>query len=117
MLRRILGAREPEVDDACATIAREQHVRRREIEMHDALAMRGRQRRREIACDPQRVERAATALREPFAQRRPVDILHHEVRAALVIADLEDRDDVRMREARSRSRFAPQVAAARDARA
>ena len=83
--------------------------------MDDAVRVRRVERRRGL-CEPG--ERAAGRLRalvrEPVGERAAGEVLHHDVRAPLVLADVEDRDRVRrVREPRRRQRLAREAPADR----
>ena len=53
---------------------------------------------------PVRIERAA--LRKQLGERPSLDALHHDVRNPVLLADVEDADDVRVREAGGGARLA-----------
>jgi hypothetical protein len=110
---RVGGTREAEIHDARTAVGREQHVRWCEIEVNDAFAMSGGDRGGKLARDAHRLDEREACAIDPIAQRGTVDVLHDDVRAALVLADLVDRDDIGMREPRRRARLAPQITATR----
>ena len=94
------GARDAEVGDLDALVVVEQEVRRLDVAMHDPVRVRSVERRRGL---PEPVERAADRLGavalEAVGERSAREILHHDVGAAIVLADVEDRDRVgRVRE-------------------
>ena len=66
--------------------------------MDEPRAVRRRQRVADLNCDRQRLGQRQRALGDPRVERLAVEQLHHEIRGALVIADVVQRADVRMTE-------------------
>ncbi len=84
----------------------EQDVVRLDVAVHDVVAVRVGQRVGHLPRDARRVADRELLLRvEELAQRRAVDAAHDDVKDLLLPADLVDRHDVRMLEARDRLRF------------
>ena len=96
----VRALRETEVEQLDAG-ARQHHVGRLEVAMDNALAMRGLQRISDLRADPQDVRDRNRTLRGAGRQRLAVQQLHHEVRRAVDVADIEQRADARMRQARN----------------
>jgi hypothetical protein len=68
------------------------------IAMHDADVMQGLQGREDIGHDPDRARRSEDAFqREHPRQRSAAHVLHRDPRQPLRHADVEDRDEVRVR--------------------
>ena len=94
-------ARDPEVEDEGVPRPRDQHVFRLHVPMDDAAGMRVRKRVGDLRRDAQRVRDGhRTFAREPFAQRLALDRRHDVIQHSLSLARVEQRHDVRMREAR-----------------
>ena len=93
--------REAEIEQLRARL-RQHHVARLQIAVDDARAMRGVERACDVNRDAQRfVHRqtwafGARRLRKPRLERLAVQQFHHEERRALMVADVEQRTDVRM---------------------
>ena len=89
-------ARDSEVRDLDPFVAVQQQIRRLDVAMDDPMGV-GRIERRRGLVEP--VERAADGLRplalEAIGQRSPGEVLHHDVGAPAVLADVEDRDCAR----------------------
>jgi hypothetical protein len=85
---------------------RDHHVRRLEIAMDDAVAVRGVQRVGNLDGVAQRLRHRHGASGQPRRQRLAVEQLHHEVLDIAGAADVVERADVGMRELRDRARFA-----------
>ena len=101
-------SRDSEIGELPAVVAGVQHVRRLDVAMDDALAMRERQRRRQIQPDLHAARERQPHAIEPIGERLARQILeHHERRAGVFVdADIEDRDDRRMRHLRGGLRLA-----------
>ncbi len=98
--RRVRGvAGDAEVGELHATVVGDQHIARLDVTMGDAAAVRGAQTPRGGVADHRRLRRVERAV---FADhRRQVAGRHelqHDHRLPVVDHDVEDRDDVRMRE-------------------
>ena len=90
------------------SVAVEEQVRRLDVAVDDPARVRRVERRRRLL-EP--VERASERLRavahEPVGERAAGEVLHHDVRAAVVLADVEDRHRARcVREPRRGERLA-----------
>ena len=99
------GLRQAEVEQLRARSG-EHDVAGLQIAMHDAGAMRRVERLGDLNRDGQRLVDRQRAAFEPGRQRLAVDQLHDEKRHALVLADVVERADVRVRQARDRPRLA-----------
>ena len=96
-----------EVGHVHAVLVVQQEVRRLDVPMDDALGVRGV----EAGCGlPEPLDRATWSDRlgaSPIVDGAPVQILHDDERLAVMLTDVEDRDDVRMRrESRRGARLA-----------
>src|SRR5262249_13487578 len=94
--------RQAEIGDADAPVLADEDVVGLEIAMHQPGAVRGRQPVAGAAGDVEDLFRAAALLGEPAPQRAAVDVLHGDDEVVAVVADLVDRDDVGMGQARHR---------------
>ena len=107
LLRSLRRFRDPEVRHQDVAAPVEQDVVGLDVAMHDLVAMRVRERIRDLPGDARRVADGKLLLRlEELAQRGTVDAPHDEVEDFFPPADLVDRHDVRMLEARHRLCFA-----------
>ena len=86
----------------------EQQVPRLDVAMDDAVPVRGVERRRRLLEPVERlVRRRRPAVAQPVLERAAVEVLHDDERPARPLADVEDRDRVRLAgEARCRERLA-----------
>ena len=92
---------DPEVRDLEHAVAPEQEVLRLHVPMDEARVVGVLERRGRLAPEPGRlVGLEPAAPREQVGDRLAVDELHHDVRPALVLARVEDPDDVRVRQPR-----------------
>jgi hypothetical protein len=73
------GFRDSEVGDGGAA-AREQHVVRLDVAMHNAVTVRELERARHVAQDPRLPADGERTARQPRAQRFTLDIRHREPR-------------------------------------
>ncbi len=113
--------REPEVEQlgevhaaVLAGDAHEEDVVGLEIAVHDAAAVRVADRARDLIEHVAGDAGRERVLVEAIAERRALEELHHqEVAAALVDAEVGDRDDVRVRQRAREARFAEEVLARR----
>ena len=106
-------ARDAEIENLDAIVGGDEHVLRFQIPMNDAFIVRLRQ----AGCDLRRVlhrlAHGQRAGRQRVAQRPPVKQLGDDVGDAIVGADVEDADDVRVVERGGRQRFLLKTAQAR----
>jgi hypothetical protein len=110
---RELGAgrervRDAEVREETRPVGTPQDVLRLDVAMHDAVAMRVVERTGDLAHDPQRGVRVLGDERGGRAGAARL-VFHRHVRGARVLADVEDRDDVRMAQVRGDARFAQEA--------
>ena len=94
--RRLRELGEAEVEDLHAIIVDDEDVLRLEIAMNDSLLMRGRESARKLRRIFDGQSRREAAFIQFVAQRHAVDELHDDVRTAVVSADVENRDEIRM---------------------
>ena len=98
------------------TGARQHHVARLQIAMHDTGAMRRRQRFRDLNADIERFLDRQRAARQPLRQRLSLEKLHDQEEAAAhlrrQLADVVERADVGMFEPRNTARLALESLAA-----
>ena len=95
-----------EVGHVHAVLLVQQEVRRLHVSMHDALSVCGVQTRGGLAKPLDRPAWSDRRRSDPIVNGAPVQVLHDDERLAVVLADVEDRDDVRMRrETRSGARL------------
>ena len=100
--RPLEDARDAQVAHRDAQVRVDEEVRRLQIAMHRARRVDGVDPEACLVEDAQRlldVGRAVAAL-EPLLDGGSVDVLHDEVRRALVLAERVHREDVRVRDAR-----------------
>ena len=103
---------DPEVRDHHVRVAVEQEVRRLDVAVDDALLVRAVERDSGLGEPLQRLSGRDAALAEPIVDGAAVEVLHDDVRLLPVLADVEDRDDVRRaREPRGGQRLAPEARA------
>ena len=100
--------RQPEVEHFGAA-RRQHHVRGLQIAVGQPRAVRGIERIRELDRDPQDVLEWQRAAQQPVGQRLARQILHHQELDAVLLADVVQRADVRVRQARDRAGFAPKA--------
>jgi hypothetical protein len=105
----VLAACEPEVGDARAALAVDEHVVELEVAVDDAGGVRGDEPASRAAKQLEHLAPAALLSLEPAPQRLAWHELHREKYATGVRADVVDRDDVRVRQPRHRLRLAQQA--------
>ena len=99
--------REPEVHDLDRAVGREHQVRRLDVAMHDAVAVRVLQAAAEIVEHEQRhLERGRAVRRDPLLQVHALDEFHGDVGHVFVPAAVDDLDDVLVPHHRGRARLA-----------
>jgi hypothetical protein len=92
---RRLQVRDPEVHELGPAVREDEDVPRLDVAMHDPRAVRVVERVRQRGQDSDGlIGRDLPPVAEDDLQRGPLEVLHHEV----VLAHVEDADDVRMRE-------------------
>ena len=102
-------ARDAEVGDLHGARLREQHVARLHVAVHDAAAMRERERGRDLGGDLGRLVRVDRRFGpDQVAQRSALDVLHDDEVRARLLAPVVDRNDVRVVEVRGGLRFPPE---------
>src|SRR5688572_28127380 len=79
-------------------VAREEHVLRLDVAMHDTCPMRGLQRGTNLAQQVSHLARRTTTMaRDFFGQRAAGEVLHHDERRPIVeLTEVEDVDHARM---------------------
>jgi hypothetical protein len=112
---RALDLRHAEVDDLreerIEIALHEEHVVRLEVPMDDPRGVRLRQALEDLGDDVHRVgERDAPRTAEALPEVLAAKELHHEVRAAVLRAGVEHRDDVRTLDGAHRPRLAREAA-------
>jgi hypothetical protein len=85
-VRRARGAGRPHEED----------VARFEVAVDDPLAVRLVERIGDLTGDVERLFDRQRTFVEPLAQRFPVEVLHHQVRRAVSVADVVEGADVRV---------------------
>ena len=98
--------RDAEVEQLDHAVIADDDVVRLDVAVHQARAMRRRQRARHVAEPAQPLAHAHRCVADVLAQRPPAHQLHGDERRALELADVEDRHRVRVRERRRRARLA-----------
>jgi hypothetical protein len=102
-----LRACQAEVEQLDA-VAREEHVRRLEVAMNDAASVQGGERRQDLQRDRHARRNAQRPAVQPLGERFALQELHGDEQPAFVFADLIDLTDVRMVDARRRTRLSPE---------
>ena len=102
-------AGDPEVGHLCAAVA-QQHVLRLHVAMHDPALVREGERRRDLAAELDHlVDRQRPQLVDQLLEVVSVDVLEDDELLPRVLAAVDHRDDVRVRELGDRTRFAPEA--------
>ena len=95
--RRLGEAEVGEVDLLAIALAREQDVGRLDVAVHESVRVRGIEGGGQLGQDPAGAGGTQPALgRDHGAQVGPLDIAHRDVQQTGCVADLVDRDHVRM---------------------
>src|SRR5207302_10096769 len=99
------GIRDAEIEHLHEPVRADVDVRRLQIAVDDALGMGGAERRRELAADVDHALNRKTLASHAGRKTLALDVLHDDERGAVVLDDVVDRRDVRMRDARGRARL------------
>ena len=97
-----------EVADIRVPLEIDQDIRRLEVAVQDAAFVGVVDRPADRHQQSGRFEGRQRAFGELLRQRRPLDVLHGEIRMAVAFSDLQDRDDVRVRQPRRGLGFGPE---------
>ena len=100
------GAREAEVDDAHASVVADEHILRLEVAVHEAAVMGGGETLGRLREHVEDLAQAALRRGQPLAQAPAVDELHGDEDVVADLADVVDRDHVRVRQLGHRLRLA-----------
>ena len=90
--------RQAEVEDLDPPVARDEDVFGLHVPMHDPLLVRGRETLGHPAGELHRLALRERSSRQPRAHRLALEQLRHGVRDPAVVAEVEDGQDVRVRE-------------------
>jgi hypothetical protein len=93
------GLRQPEVEELRAGL-RKHHIARLQIAVNDAGAMGLVECRRDLDRDSDSLIDGERSTRDSIGERRTIEVFHDQEGRTLVLADVEERADVRMREPR-----------------
>ncbi len=91
-----LELREPEVHDLGRPVGADHDVAGLEVAVDDAARVRGREPLRDLCGQVERLIELEPSGHEPLAQAAVAQVLHRDVRDASGLADVVNRDDVRM---------------------
>ena len=97
--------RQSEIEDLHPAVAGEENIRRLQIAVDDSLLVRRGHSARHLRRDLERFAHRNRALLHALAQRLAFEQLHHQERAAVVRADVVNRQNVRVIERADRARF------------
>jgi hypothetical protein len=103
--------RQPEVENLDATVVRDEHVFGLQIAMRDAARMRRGKARGNLRCIVDRLTCRQGARGQHLAQRVSIQQFHDGVRRAAIDAEIEDAEDVGMRQRGDGLRFCLKTAA------
>jgi hypothetical protein len=92
--------REPEIEHLHLAVTTQEHVRRLQAAVNDAVLVSVRKTSTNFDADTQRVAHGQRAAPRSRRERLAPEQLHYEVRPALAVPDVVQVDDVGMREAR-----------------
>ena len=102
-------ARDPEVGHLRAPLA-QQHVLRLHVAVHDPALVREGERRGDLAAELDHlVDRQRPGLVDQLLEIVPVDVLEDDELPARLLAAVDHRDDVRVRELRDRTCLTPEA--------
>ena len=103
-------AGDPEVGDLRPAVAVEEHVLRLHVPVHDPVLVRAREPLADLDREVERTPHRQRPLPgDELLQVLAVDVLEHDVLPAAVLAAVDHRDDVRVRELRHRPRLAAEA--------
>jgi hypothetical protein len=107
------GGGDAEIGHDDVRLAVEQQVRRLDVTMDDTFRVRAVECDRSLGEPLESLSRRDTpVVPQTIVDRAAVEVLHDEIRLLVVLADVEDRDDVRRaREAGGGESFAPEARA------
>ena len=91
------GGSDAEVGHVHAILVVQQEVRGLHVSMHDALCVGGVQTRSRLAEPLDRSARSNRSRSNSIVDRSSIEVFHDDERLAVVLADVEDGDDVRVR--------------------
>jgi hypothetical protein len=101
---RVAG--QTEVEDLHAAGRRQEYVVRLQVTVRDVFVVGRRQPSGDLCGDLDRLANRQRSARNPRAQRFPFEQFHHCEGPSVALPDIEDRQDVGMRQRRNRVRFA-----------
>ena len=107
--RRVL-LRQPEVHDLDVARRGHHHVRRLEVAVHEARRMDRPERLGDLDRASGHGRDARPILAQHGGERAAFDVLHHDVRAVVLLDDVEDGRDVGRRDARGATRLVHHLA-------
>src|SRR5262245_54606698 len=88
---RLRKLRETEVENLRAVLVADENIRRLDVAMDDALRMRSVERIGELNGDVEQVLDFQRSAVDAIAEALAFERLHHDVRRAVIVADIEDR--------------------------
>ena len=100
------AARDAEVEDLHHAVLADHHVLGLDVAMDEPALVRRLERARDVDEPAQRRGERQLGAADELAERRPDHVFHREVEAAGGLADVEDRDDVRVAERGDGARLA-----------
>ena len=103
------GPGDPEVGDLHLARGGDEDVARLHVAVHDAVLVRERERRGDVGTDVGDLRRREQAVGpDHVAQGATVDVLHHDEGGAVLLAPVEDADDVGLVQAGRRLGLTPE---------
>ena len=94
--RALQHLRDAEVGEGEAVVPADQDVRRLDVAVEDPRLVRGVERVAQLADPGDGLREGDRRADHPVAERSPFEVRHHEVRQALFVAVVVDREDVRV---------------------
>jgi hypothetical protein len=88
--------RQAEIEDLDAGVSRDEDVLRFQVAMNDAFLMRRGQAARDLHRDVDRAPRRQRSLRQPVAKRLAIEQLRDDEPQTALVADVIQREDIRM---------------------